>query len=284
MPAELRGRALSKVFPGGVSAVDGVDVTAEKNAVTALVGKNGAGKSTLLAMLAGAMVPSSGVVERQKGRSSYLTQDVALDPEMTGAETLRLMAALYGVKLNDVAKRLGIDGILRRPVATYSGGQKRRLHLACALLHDPEIIFLDEPTAGLDADGTRILWSELRGLTVVVAGHDLAEIEREAASVVILDRGKVLAAGSPASLIAEHGRAWLAVTLENPDDAIVERVNALPGFSHATLKGRRLDVEADDPDRAGQLLAAIGAVRDITVHRRDLASVYRALTGNELRK
>jgi ABC-2 type transport system ATP-binding protein len=224
------------------------------------------------------------VVERQTGRSSYLTQDVALDPEMTGAETLRLMAALYGVKLNDVAKRLGIDGLLERPVATYSGGQKRRLHLACGLLHAPEIFFLDEPTAGLDADGARILWSELRGLTVVVAGHDLAEIEREAASVIILDRGKVLAAGTPASLIAEHGRAWLAVTLENSDDTVVERVNGLPGFSRATLKGRRLDVEADDPDRAGQLLGAIGAVRDITVHRRDLASVYRALTGSELRR
>jgi ABC-type multidrug transport system ATPase subunit len=193
MPVSARG--LTRTFPGGVTAVDGVDLDVAGGTITALMGPNGAGKSTLLAMLAGALAPSSGEVKvlgerptrKLFGRIAWVTQDVALDPEMTGAETLRLMAALYKTRTGDIADRFGIAEILMRRVSTYSGGQRRRLHLACGLLHAPEVIFLDEPTAGLDTGGVALLWSYLRGKTVVMATHDLGDLD---ANVVVLDGGK----------------------------------------------------------------------------------------------
>ncbi len=194
----VSARALTKIFPGGVTAVDAIDIDVSDGKVTALMGPNGAGKSTLLAMLAGALAPTAGEVtlfgvrrphETRKllARIAYVTQDLALDPEMTGQETLRLMAALYQTRAGDIAERFGIADILARRVATYSGGQRRRLHLACGLLHAPEIIFLDEPTAGLDSAGIGLLWSHLRGKTVVMATHELGDLEAE---VIVLDGGK----------------------------------------------------------------------------------------------
>jgi ABC-type multidrug transport system ATPase subunit len=149
-------------------------------------------------------------------------------------------------------------------------------------LHSPNAIFLDEPTAGLDGEGARLLWAELdrraqAGATVVVVGHDLDEIEREAASVLVMHRGKIVARGTPSDLMATHGRTWLRVTLREKID-----VPELPsGFSQAQLEGRRLWVQADDSARIDDLLAML-PVADVAVHRRDLASVYRTLTESEL--
>jgi ABC-type multidrug transport system ATPase subunit len=279
MPNELRGEKLCKRY-GDVLAVDSVDVTLLPG-ITALVGANGAGKTTLLRMLAGALEPSGGTVTPlSPSQLAYVDQDPALDPEMTGDEILRLFAALYRVP--PAAPGFGLDGILSRPVATYSGGQKRRLHLAAALLHSPQAIFLDEPTAGLDGEGTRLLWAELdrraqAGAIIVVVGHDLDEVEREAAQVLVLERGQIIARGTPAELVAAHARTWLKVTLKER----VELPLLPPGFSQPSLEGRRLWLVADDTARLDDLVAAL-PVADIAVHRRDLASAYRSLTGNEL--
>ncbi len=317
MPTDtVSGRGLGKTYAGGVTAVDDVDIDIAGGSVTAVVGANGAGKTTLLRLLAGALEPSSGEVTllglRQpsahagplralQGKLSYIDQDPALDAEMTGRETLRLLAALYGVRapsaaaaIDDLASRFGVVELLDRQVGAYSGGQKRRLHLACALLHSPEVIFADEPTAGLDGEGARLLWAELdrraqAGATVVVVGHDLDEIEREAARVIMLDRGRVVASASPAALIAEHGRTWLRVTLRPVADAahaaaVVAAAESLSGFSRASCEGRRLWVQVDEfsPNRVGDLLAALAApIADVAVHRQDLASVYRTLTGHD---
>jgi ABC-2 type transport system ATP-binding protein len=266
------GRDLQKIYSGGVRALDGVSLSAEPGTITALVGANGAGKSTLLGLLSGDITPTAGEVTllgvrpnaAPRARVAFVDQDPALDPEMTGRETLRLFAALYRVR--QIAEGFGLAEILPRPVSTYSGGQKRRLHLACALLHSPDVIFLDEPTAGLDGEGTRLLWEELhkRGATVVVASHDLDDLEREATQVVLLSEGKLIASGTPAALIAQHARALVQITLQD---------------------GQKQRVPTDDtsPQHVASLVAALELpIAQVAVERPSLAAVYRTLTGGDL--
>ena len=218
---------------GGTAALAGVDLELQHGAITALVGANGSGKTTLLRILAGIVEPSAGEVEvlgiAQPARSdngtrralrrrvSYVSQDPALDPEMTGGEILALAAALYGVgrrerrrRVEELAVRFGVDSHLSRQVGTWSGGLRRRLHLAAGMIHDPELLLLDEPTAGLDPEGRRRLWEDLaaraeRGRSVAIVTHDLAVAERHAGCVAILDRGALVATGSPRELCALDG-------------------------------------------------------------------------------
>jgi ABC-2 type transport system ATP-binding protein len=145
-------------------------------------------------------------------RASYLSQAPALDPEMTGREILTLEAALYGVRrrgrgrrVAELAASFGVASHLSRRVCTWSGGLRRRLHLAAGMIHDPELLLLDEPTAGLDAEGRRFLWADLeararRGRAVAIVTHDLAAAERHAGTVAILERGALVAAGTPEEL------------------------------------------------------------------------------------
>lgn len=237
MPSEVAPVAASQLGmryrSGGeeVVALDSVDLQLRAGELTALVGPNGAGKSTLLGLLAGALRPTSGTVEllgvrqpgadrralgRLQGELTYVEQEPALDPEMTGQETLALFAALYRVPVahrrvrwDGLATRFGLIEVLARPVVTYSGGQRRRLHLACGLLHEPRVLFFDEPTVGLDPDLQATLWQELvaraaAGATVIVASHDLPAIEAHAARVVAVGRGAIVADGAPQRLCADH--------------------------------------------------------------------------------
>jgi ABC-2 type transport system ATP-binding protein len=227
-----RARGLGHRF-GGTTALVGVDLELRRGEITALVGANGSGKTTLLRILAGILEPSAGEVEvlgiaqparsnRGTGRAlrrrtSYVSQDPALDPEMTGGEILALVAALYGVRrrgrrrqVAELAESFGVASHLAREIGTWSGGLRRRLHLAAGMIHDPELLLLDEPTAGLDPEGRRLLWADLearaaRGWSVAIVTHDLAAAERHAGTVAILDRGALVAVGSPAELLAVEG-------------------------------------------------------------------------------
>ena len=235
MPSE-EGEAAARAWGvghgfGGRRVLDGVDLALARGALTVLVGANGAGKTTLLRILAGIVAPSQGEVvvlgvsrpaRRRAGtrralrrRSAYLSQEPALDPEMTGGEILELAATLHGLgrrarrrRVAELAAAFGVESHLGRRVGGWSGGLKRRLHLAAGLVHDPELILLDEPTAGLDPDGCRLLWADLaaraaRGTAVAVVTHDLAAAERHASLVAILDGGRVVAAGAPRELAAQ---------------------------------------------------------------------------------
>ena len=217
--AEVRG--LRHRYAASGEALAGVDLTLARGAVTALVGANGAGKTTLLRVLAGILAPTAGSVRvlgvaapaalggraarALRRRVGYVSQDPALDPEMTCGEVLALLAALHGVgrrvrprRVAELAATFGLDP--QRRVETLSGGQKRRLHLAAGMIHDPELLCLDEPAAGLDPDGRAFLWAELerrasRGRSVAIVSHDLAAVERHAHAVVRLERGVVVAGG-----------------------------------------------------------------------------------------
>jgi len=252
--AEARG--VRHRYPGGVEALGGVDLELRCGEVTVLLGANGSGKTSLLRILAGILPPTGGEVRlfgiaapasvggrerrRLRGRVGYLSQRPALDPEMTVAETLRLLATLHGVgraerrgRVGELAAGYGVAGHLDRRVEELSGGLRRRLHLAGGMIHDPELLLLDEPTAGLDPRGVELLWADLvaraaRGRAVAVVTHDLAAAERHARRLAILDRGRVVAAGEPRRLLAEQGSPSLA-----------ELFRRLTGRDPAELEPRR---------------------------------------------
>ena len=206
MAASLRGVGVR--FAHAAPALAEIDLDVGQG-LTAVTGPNGAGKTTLLRVLAGLLRPDSGTVEipRERRRIGYIPQDLALDPEMTGRETLALLAALHGVPRRERAGRIarltesfGTAGHLDRPVASWSGGLKRRLHLAAGMIHDPDLLLLDEPTAGLDVEGNDFLWAELKrraaaGRAVVVVTHDLAAADLHADRIVALQRGRIVPSG-----------------------------------------------------------------------------------------
>ena len=210
-PASLRGVGVR--FSHSAPALAEVDLNVLPG-LTAVVGPNGAGKTTLLRVLAGYLRPDSGTAEvpRDRRRIGYIPQDLALDPEMTGRETLALLAALHGVprkersgRVVQLAESFGTARHLDRPVASWSGGLKRRLHLAAGMIHDPDLLLLDEPTAGLDLEGNDFLWAELErramaGRSLVVVTHDLESAARHAGRAVILHRGRIVSCGPPRDL------------------------------------------------------------------------------------
>lgn len=253
LAASLRG--VRKDF-GAVTALSDLDLDLPRGTVTALLGANGAGKSTLLRLLAGRLAPRGGTLavlgvsdpasaERSARNAlrrdlGFVPQDLALDPEMTGRETLDFIAALHGVprtrrpaRIAEIAAAFAIEKPLDRPAATWSGGQKRRLHLAAGMIHDPALLLLDEPTAGLDAEGTARLWEELgrraaNGVAVVISTHD--HVAAEAADrVVVLEGGRLAVPGyagvSPAKKAgrrpAHPGKTSTSTKLAFPLDAVL---------------------------------------------------------------
>lgn len=220
----IRCDALEVRF-GAAIAVDAVSFEVRRGALFGFLGPNGAGKSTTLSVLCTLRAPSAGratvagfdvakEAREVRRRIGVLFQDPCVDDRLTGHENLKLHAMVYGVPRNERARRLeeaaeltGLGDALTRTVRTYSGGMRRRLELARVLLHDPEVLFLDEPTGGLDPQTRRAFWShlatlrQLRGVTVFLTTHYLDEVE-DADDVAILDRGRIVARGSPRELKA----------------------------------------------------------------------------------
>jgi ABC-2 type transport system ATP-binding protein len=249
---QLRG--VSHVYSGSgspVHALSDIDCELESGTLTVLIGANGSGKSTLLRILAALLVPTQGEVEILgqrlpfsskaaeeqdfRSRVAFISQALAIDPEMTGGEILTLLATLHGVPRRERAKRItaladrfGLQALLPRLVQTYSGGQSRRLHVAAGMLTDPEFLLLDEPTAGLDAEGSSLVWKELqqrtqRGQTVVLVTHDLLRVQEYADRVVLLHEGKCIADATPEALTGKLGGDVPVAPLAEPALARVYR-------------------------------------------------------------
>jgi ABC-2 type transport system ATP-binding protein len=217
-------RKLSRSF-GNLIAVDKLDLDVG-NEIFGLLGPNGAGKSTTVMMLTTLLKPSSGtakvcgydiVRESKKVRSniSYVPQDMAVDRKLTGRENVLLYAKLYGIpnrnsKVEEVLEMMGLSDRAGDLVATYSGGMRRRLELAQALVHEPEVLFMDEPTLGLDVSGRKKIWEHIRmlkaeGMTIFMTTHYLEEAEKYCNRVAIIDKGKIAAVGSPENLVSSIG-------------------------------------------------------------------------------
>jgi ABC-2 type transport system ATP-binding protein len=234
--AAIETHQLAREFEGGIKAVDGVDLEVAMGEIYGFLGPNGAGKTTTVRMLTTLLQPTGGravvagydvaedpaAVRRKIG---VALQEAALDPLMTGRELLELQATLHGISKRDgqvkgewLLDRVGLTLAADRRVGTYSGGMRRRLDLAAALVHTPEVLFLDEPTTGLDPVSRKAIWEEVRklndeGTTVFLTTQYLEEADQLADRVGIISGGKLVADGTPRSLKAEVGRPHLELCL-----------------------------------------------------------------------
>lgn len=235
--AAVAATGVTVVFDGGVTALDDLDFSACSGEITAIVGANGSGKSTLLEVLDGRLAPTRGSVRvlglvphrrlrTLANRLGYASQQAALDPEMTGLELMNFFAALYGFRGAARRRRidrwidaLDLEDHVDERVSRLSGGYCRRLHLALSLLHEPEVVLLDEPATHLDAEARGRLWLMLRDLaarghTVVAVSHDLGDVERSADCATLLARGRRIASGPPSTLVEAHGSRLVRLRLE----------------------------------------------------------------------
>jgi ABC-2 type transport system ATP-binding protein len=231
-PTSMNGNAAIEAIGisrryGDMAAVDDVSFSVKKGEFFAILGPNGAGKSTLVHMLTTILPPTTGTgtvmgddIVKKPGavrwKLGMVFQDPAVDERLTAIENLEIHAVLYGIPrhqrkqlIEDAIQWAQLTDARKRRVATFSGGMKRRLELARALMHDPSVLFLDEPTIGLDPQGRRNLWDRIdglrqQGMTVFMNTHNLPEAQA-CDRVGILDRGKLIEIGSPAELIAKHG-------------------------------------------------------------------------------
>src|SRR3954464_7479837 len=252
MPA-IEVEALEREFKGGLRAVDGIDLEVADGEVYGFLGPNGAGKTTTVRMLVTLLRPTGGralVAGHDVAREPHLVrkrigvalQEAALDMLMTGRELMELQATLHGIPPQDVRgradqliERVGLAQARDRRVGTYSGGMRRRLDLAMALIHDPEVLFLDEPTTGLDPVSRVTLWEEVRrlkgeGTTVFLTTQYLEEADQLADRVGIISSGRIVGEGPPAALKAEVGLPHLDITLaDGGGDASLDRAREVLG-------------------------------------------------------
>jgi ABC-2 type transport system ATP-binding protein len=250
MPA-IETRQLARTFPGGVTAVAGVDLDIAGGEIYAFLGPNGAGKTSMVRMLTTLLRPTGGSA-RVAGHDvvhaaadvrraiGVALQEAALDPLMTGRELIRLQATLHGIpraegrgRAEQLLARVGLESAADRRVGRYSAGMRRRLDLASALVHEPQILFLDEPTPGLDPVSRKAIWEEVKklnreGTTVFLTTQYLEEADMLADRVGIIDNGRIVAEGTPAALKAQVGKPHLEVVLT--DGAADRAVGILSQF------------------------------------------------------
>jgi len=307
----IQAEGLVREFKGGIRAVDGIRLAVSPGEIYGFLGPNGAGKSTTVHMLTTLLPPTAGTAcvagfdVAREGASvrtaiGAALQEAALDPLLTGREHLRLQTALHGMPKNERRKRteallerVGLTLAADRKVQTYSGGMKRRLDLALALAHEPAILFLDEPTTGLDPQSRNALWSEVarlsrdEGVTVFLTTQYLEEADVLADRVGIIDHGRIVAEGTPVALKAEIGRPSVeAIPAEAADRAAVARTlerfgRPVPG----SPKG--VTVRLDGGEEAlADVVRALDAeslhLAHLQLHAPTLDDVFLAKTGRSL--
>jgi ABC-2 type transport system ATP-binding protein len=303
----ITARSLTRTF-GEVTAVDALDLTIHQGEIYGLLGPNGAGKSTTVKMLCTLLAPTGGearvagfdIATRPQDvrlRIGVALQDVALDPKQTGLELLRLQGQLYGLRRDEIESRLvdlralvDLGDALDRRIATYSGGMRRRLDLAAALVHNPDVLFLDEPTTGLDPISRASVWQEVQrlnrelGMTILLTTQYLEEADELADRVGIVDNGHLVAEGTPTELKRSIGT-----------DVVVAHIEGDPVVARAALDGAYgvIGVESRDHEltiSVGDGSSAIGPiaialhdasvrVRDLTLRTPTLDDVFLELTG-----
>jgi ABC-2 type transport system ATP-binding protein len=299
---------LVKTYPKGVRALDGLSLTVAAGEVFGLLGPNGAGKTTTVKILTTLARPDSGTAtvaghdvlrhpEQVRRAIGVVSQRSGADPAATGRENLLLQGRLYGVRGGALGRR--VDALLDRfdlaaaagrAVRTYSGGMQRRLDVALGLVHRPRVLFLDEPTTGLDPEARVTMWEEIarlaggEGLTILLTTHHLDEADRLADRLAIVDSGRIVVAGTPDQLKGELRGDAVHIELREAGDVAVGRsarsaLAAVTGVRDLAVDGRRVSARADDG--AAVVPAALAAldragvpVASVTVARPSLDDVY----------
>ncbi len=295
----IEAAGLTRRF-GDLVAVDGLDLGIDGE-IFGLLGPNGSGKTTTVLMLTTLLRPTAGSARvaghdvvrepaRVRERISYVPQDMAVDIKLTGRENVSFYAALYGVASRDrVDEVLGILDLADRAddlTGTYSGGMRRRLELAQALVHEPEVLFLDEPTIGLDVAGRRAIWSHItelrrRGMTVFVTTHYMDEADQACDRVGVIAKGRLVAVDAPAALRHRLGGERIVLRTDRPAPPV-----AIDGTRLVSREADRLVYHADDAaDAVPALIAGLAAegvrVRGLEVAAPTLDDVFLALSGRQ---
>jgi ABC-2 type transport system ATP-binding protein len=284
---------LHKTF-GSVRAVQGIDLNIAAGEIVALLGPNGAGKTSTIDMILGLSRPTSGAVSvfgmqpRQaisRGLISAVMQTGGLLKDLTVAETVQYTASLFAHSepATDVLARAGIDGIADRKVAKCSGGEQQRLRFAMALLSDPELMVLDEPTTGMDVDGRRSFWAAIqedaaKGRTVLFATHYLEEADAYAGRIVLLRHGKVVADGTASQIKALSAGRTVRATLPGADAAALR---AIPGADSVELRGDTVLIHSSDSDAVARYLLSSTPAKDLEIAARGIEDAFIALTGDQ---
>ena len=300
---------------GATIAVDGVDLSVAPGEIYGFLGPNGAGKTTTVRMLVTLLAPTAGRAEVAgrdvvadpgdvRLRIGVALQEAALDAKQTGAEILRLQGRLYGLKRGEIDRRLkdlstliDLGDALDRRVGGYSGGMRRRLDLATALVHNPDVLFLDEPTTGLDPFSRAKVWEEVRrlnvemGVTIFLTTQYLEEADRLADRVGIIEGGRIVAEGTPTELKRSIGEDLIVVSTRgdnSSDDGVVARLRRLAGVERVDAHDGEITITTPDGPRAvGRVAVALEeagiTVEGLTLRTPTLDDVFLEVTGNRLR-
>ena len=308
----IEAKGLVKVYEGDVLAVDGIDMAIEANTIYAMLGPNGAGKTTTFSMLTTLLEPTEGTakvsgfdvikqandVRRQIG---VTFQETVLDNELTGRQALDYHGRLYRMskesrveKISELLALVELEGAANRVITTYSGGMKRRLELIRGLMTNPSVLFLDEPTLGLDPQsrariGDYILdLKEKEGLTVLLTTHYMDEAELLADKVGIIDHGKILVEGTPAELVEQMGADVIIIQGSGDSEQFIEKVNALPYTEMVSSSNGIIQIGVGSGSRRlveilSQAHEAGYQVEDVSVSKPSLGDVFLKYTGRQFR-
>jgi len=307
----IETKDLARSFDGGVEAVRGIDLQVERGEIFGFLGPNGAGKTTTVRMLCTLLPPSGGSARvggldvtsegnEVRRHIGVALQEIGLDPVQTGRELLELQCGLYGIagergaaRANELLEMVELTDAGDRRIKGYSGGMKRRLDLAAALVHEPEILFLDEPTTGLDPSSRLTIWEEVRrinaeGRTIFLTTQYLEEADALCERLAIIDDGKLVAEGTPAKLKSEIGNDVLSVGLDGADPTATKAaLDGLPQLerivdgedSIALFTGDGAGSVAEVVRRLDAAGIKVGA---ISVARPSLDDVFLEATGRRL--
>jgi ABC-2 type transport system ATP-binding protein len=319
-PAMIDVVGLSKVYPGGTVAVDGIDFSVAAGEFFGFLGPNGAGKTTTIRILATLLAPTGGRARvagldvatepaSVRRRVGFAMQAVAVDQLATGRENLELVGRLHRVpgrelrrRVDELLELMSLAPVAGKPAGTYSGGMKRRLDLASALVHRPEVLFLDEPTEGLDPQSRAALWEELSrvnasGTTMFLTTHFMDEADRLCGRLAIIDQGRIVASGTPATLKRAIGEETVVLRLgvdvgHTMDGAQDQAERSLAGSASSLRVDRTADgltVSVSDAEAAiPGLLRCLdaGAVRvsGLSIAKPSLDDVFLRVTGRRIRE
>ena len=297
---------------GAHEAVRGIGLAIPRGEFFGLLGPNGAGKTTTLGMLAGLIEPSRGRIriagrpaERRsaelKRKLGLVPQEFAFYPTLSAKDNLAFFGEIFGLSGARLRERIAtvldiarLEGRDREPVAQFSGGMKRRLNIAIGLLHEPEILILDEPTVGVDAQSRAAILDALQqlnraGITILYSTHTLEEAERLCSRVAIMDQGRIVAEGAPRELVRGLAQGIVEVEFaDQPGDELAERLQSLATVMRLEEGGRVINLEAPTPEELLPMLFEAArssgqAIRNLRLLEPGLEAVFLKLTGHHLR-
>ncbi len=307
----IQARGLRRTFKGEIDAVREIDLDVAEGEVFGFLGPNGAGKTTTVRMLCTLLPPTAGSARvlgidvltdpgAVRRRIGVALQEIGLDPVQTGRELLELQCGLYGItgstaraRVQELLELVGLIDAAERRTKTYSGGMKRRLDLASALVHSPEVLFLDEPTTGLDPASRLTIWEEVRrinseGTTVFLTTQYLEEADRLCDRLAIIDEGEIVSEGTPEQLKSQLGHDVVSVTLDGADVAATKAtIGELPGLERVVAERDALALYVEDgPGSIAEIVRRLDGeqirVGAISVARPSLDDVFLQATGKRL--